>query len=206
MNEVVEIEKEIDLIKSRLDIQEKDVPVLKFDVEYLKEKLKDVVDRIEADRFLKKHPRGYSIELKKSGLGYDLKHGLMLVVTYVCNEKLKTYKITGLPRSEFLHAVLEEIILSPNRSLVHLCETFSQSSKHFYFMFTMKYSGDVALEQINDPVDTVTEADNILSIIGLPISNRYKKKLKNRGITSVLKKGTRCIVTPYPSYADIPED
>lgn len=202
MNDFVEIEKEIDLIKSRLDIQGKDVPVLKFDVEYLKEKLKDVADMIEADRFLRKHPRGYSIELKKSTVGDDLK----LVVTYVCNEKLKTYKITGLPRSLFLHAVLEEIILTPNLSLVHLCETFSQSSKHFYFMFTMKDSGDVIIEQINDPVDTVTEADNILSIIGLPISTRYKKKLKNRGITSVLKKGTRCIVTPYLSYADIPED
>lgn len=202
MNDFVEIEKEIDLIKSRLDIQGKDVPVLKFDVEYLKEKLKDVTDMIEADRFLRKHPRGYSIELKKSAMGHDLK----LVVTYVCDEKLKTYKITGLPRSLFLHAVLEEIILTPNLSLVHLCETFSQSSKHFYFMFTMKDSGDVIIEQINDPVDTVTEADNILSIIGLPISIRYKKKLKNRGITSVLKKGTRCIVTPYLSYADIPED
>lgn len=202
MNDFVDIEKEIDLIKSRLDIQGKDVTVLKFDVEYLEEKLKDVVDMIEADRFLRKHPRGYSIELKKSTVGDDLK----LVVTYVCDEKLKTYKITGLPRNLFLHAVLEEIILSPNLSLVHLCETFSQSSKHFYFMFTMKDYGDVTLEQIKDPVDTVTEADNILSIIGLPISNRYKKKLKNRGITSVLKKGTRCIVTPYPSYADIPED
>lgn len=202
ISDIVKIEKEIDLIKSRLDIQGKDVPVLKFDVEYLKEKLKDVVDMIEADRFLRKHPRGYSIELKKSTMGDDLK----LVVTYVCNEKIKTYKITGLPRSLFLRAVLEEIILSPNHSLVHLCETFSQSSEHFYFMFTMKDSGDVTLEQINDPVDTVTEADNILSIIGLPISNRYKKKLKNRGITSVLKKGTRCIITPYLSYADIPED
>lgn len=202
MNDFVEIEKEIDLIKSRLDIQGKDVPVLKFDVEYLKEKLKDVVDMIEADRFLKKHPRGYSIELKKSAMG----HGLKLVVTYVCNERLKTYEFTGLPCNLFLHAVLEEIILSPNRSLVHLCETLSQSSKHFYFMFTMKDSGDVTLEQLNDPVDTVTEADNILSIIGLPISNRYKKKLKNRGITSVLKKGTRCIITQYLSYADIPCD
>ena len=202
MNDFVEIEKEINLIKSRLDIQGRDVPVLKFDVEYLKAKLKDVEDMIEADRFLRKHPRGYSIELKKSTVSDDLK----LVVTYVCDEKLKTYKITGLPRSLFLHAVLEEIILTPNLSLVHLCETFSQSSKHFYFMFTMKDSGDVIIEQINDPVDTVTEADNILSIIGLPISTRYKKKLKNRGITSVLKKGTRCIVTPYLSYADIPED
>ena len=202
MKDIVEIEKEIDLIKSRLDIQGKDVPVLKFDVEYLKEKLKDVLDMIDVDRFLRKHPSGYSIELKKSVMGYDLK----LVVTYVCNEKLKTYKITGLPCSLLLHAILEEIILSPNRSLVHLCETFSQSSKHFYFMLTMKDSGDVTLEQINDPVDTVTEADNVLSIIGLPISNRYKKKLKKRGIASVLKKGTRCIVTPYLSYADIPED
>lgn len=202
MNDFVEIEKEIDLIKSRLDIQGEDVTVLKFDVEYIKEKLKDVVDMIEAYRFLKKHPRGYSIELKKSAMC----HGLKLVVTYVCNERLKTYEFTGLPCNLFQHAVLEEIILSPNRSLVHLCETLSQSSKHFYFMFTMKDSGDVTLEQINDPVDTVTKADNILSIIGLPISNRYKKKLKNRGITSVLKKGTRCIVTPYLSYADIPED
>lgn len=202
MNDIAEIEKEIDLIKSRLDIQERDAPSLKFDVEYLKEKLKDVVDMIEVDRFLRKHPRGYSIELKKSTMGYDLK----LVVTYVCNEKLKTYKITGLPSSLFLHAVLEEIILSPNLSLVHLCETFSQSSKHFYFMFTRKDSGDVIIKQINDPVDTVKEADNILSIIGLPISIRYKKKLKNRGITSVLKKGTRCIITQYLSYADIPYD
>ena len=198
----LEIEKEINLIKSRLDIQGRDVPVLRSDVEYLKEKLKDVVDMIEADRFLRKHPRGYSIELKKSAVGYDLK----LVVTCVCNGKLKTYKITGLPRNLFLHAVLEEIILSPNRSLVHLCETFSQSSKHFYFMLTKKDSGDMTIEQINDPVDTVTEADNILSIIGLPISNRYKKKLKKRGITSVLKRGTKCIVTPYLSYADIPYD
>ena len=202
MNDIAEIEKEINLIKSRLDIQERDVPVLKFDIEYLKEKLKDVVDMIEADRFLKKHPRGYSIELKKSTMG----HGLKLVVTYVFNERLKTYEFTGLPCNLFLHAVLEEIILSPNRSLVHLCETLSQSSKHFYFMFIMKDSGDVTLEQINDPVDTVTKADNVLSIIGLPISNRYKKKLKNRGITSVLKKGTKCIVTPYLSYADIPSD
>ena len=66
--------------------------------------------------------------------------------------------------------------------------------------------GDMTLEQINDPVDTVTEAGNVLSVIGLPISNRYKKKLKKRGITSVLKKGTKCIVTPYLSYADIPYD
>lgn len=199
---ITEIEKEINLIKSRLNIQEKDAPALKFDIEYLKAKLKDIEDMIEADRFLRNNPHGYSIELKKSSASAELR----LVVTYVCNGKLKMYKIDGIPRNLFLHAVLEEIILSSNRSLVHLCETFTQSSKHFYFMLTKKDYGDVIIEQINDPVDTVTEADNVLSIIGLPISNRYKKKLKKRGITSVLKKGTRCIVTPYLSYADIPDD
>lgn len=202
MSDIAEIEKEIDLIQSRLDIQERDAPVLKFDIGYLKEKLKDVEDLIEADRFLRNNPCGYSVELKKSSTSAELR----LVVTYVCNGKLKMYKINGLPRNLFLHAILEEIILEPNRSLVHLCETFSQSSKHFYFMLTKKDSGDMTIEQLNDPVDTVTEADNILSIIGLPISNRYKKKLKKRGITSVLKRGTRCIVTPYLSYADIPYD
>lgn len=202
MNDNVGIEKEINLIKSRLNIQERDVPVLKFDIEYLKEKLKDVEDMIEEERFLRNNPRGYSIELKKSSTGVELR----LVVTYVCSGKLKMLKINGIPKNLFLHAILEEIILSSNRSLVHLCETFTQSSKHFYFMLTKKDYGDMTIEQINDPVDTVTEADNILSIIGLPISNRYKKKLKNRGITSVLKKGTRCIVTPYLSYADIPDD
>ncbi len=199
---ITEIEKEINLIKSRLNIQERDVPVLKFDIEYLKEKLKDVEDMIEAERFLRNNPCGYSIELKKSSTSVELK----LVVTYVCNGKLKMYKIDGIPRNLFLHATLEEIILSSNSSLVHLCETFTQSSKHFYFMLTKKDSGDMTIEQIDDPVDTVKEADNVLSIIGLPISNRYKKKLKNRGITSVLKKGTKCIVTPYLSYADIPYD
>lgn len=202
MNDTVGIEKEINLIMSRLDIQRRDVPALKFDIEYLKAKLKDVEDMIEADRFLRNNPCGYSIELKKSSTGAELR----LVVTYVCSGKLKMLKINGIPKNLFLHAILEEIILSSNRSLVHLCETFTQSSKHFYFMLTKKDYGDMTLEQINDPVDTVTEADNILSIIGLPISSRYKKKLKNRGITSVLKKGTRCIVTPYLSYADIPDD
>ena len=202
MNDIAEIEKEINLIKSRLDIQERDVPALKFDIEYLEAKLKDVEDMIEADRFLRKNPRGYSIELKKSSTSAELR----LVVTYICSGKLKMYKINGIPKNLFLHAILEEIILSSNRSLVHLCETFTQSSKHFYFMLTKKDSGDITIEQLNDPVDIVTEADNVLSIIGLPISNRYKKKLKNRGITSVLKKGTRCIVTPYLSYADIPDD
>lgn len=202
MNDIAEIEKEINLIKSRLDIQERDVPALKFDIEYLKAKLKDVEDMIEADRFLRKNPRGYSIELKKSSTSAELR----LVVTYICSGKLKMYKIGGIPRNLFLHAILEEIILSSNRSLVHLCETFTQSSKHFYFMLTKKDSGDMTLEQLNDPVDAVTEADNVLSIIGLPISNRYKKKLKKRGITSVLKKGTKCIITPYLSYADIPHD
>lgn len=202
ISDIVKIEKEIDLIKSRLDIQGKDVPVLKFDVEYLKEKLKDVEDMIEAERFLRNNPRGYSIELKKSSTGAELR----LVVTYVCSGKLKMLKINGIPKNLFLHAILEEIILSSNRSLVHLCETSTQSSKHFYFMLTKKDYGDMTLEQINDPVDTVTEAGNVLSIIGLPISNRYKKKLKKRGITSVLKKGTKCIVTPYLSYADIPYD
>ena len=166
----------------------------------MKEKLKDVEDMIEAERFLRNNPRGYSVELKKSSTGAELR----LVVTYVCSGKLKMYKINGIPKNLFLHAVLEEIILSPNRSLVHLCETFTQSSKHFYFMLTKKDCGDMTLEQINDPVDTVTEAGNVLSVIGLPISNRYKKKLKKRGITSVLKKGTKCIVAPYLSYADIP--
>lgn len=198
----LEIKKEIDLIKSRLDIQGRDVPVLKFDVEYLKEKLKDIEDMIEADRFLRNNLRGYSIELKKSSTSPELR----LVVTYVCSGKLKMLKIIGLPLDSFLHAVLEEIVLSQNRSLIHLCETFIQSSKHFYFMLTKKYFGDMTIEQLNDPVDTVTEADNVLSIIGLPISNRYKKKLKKRGITSVLKKGTKCVVTPYLSYADIPYD
>lgn len=205
MNDIVDtvgIEKEINLIKSRLNIQERDVPVLKFDIEYLKEKLKDVEDMIEADRFLRNNPRGYSIELKKSSTGAELR----LVVTYVCSGKLKMCKIDGIPKNLFLYAVLEEIILSSNRSLVHLCETFTQSSKHFYFMLTKKDYGDMTIEQLNDPVDTITEADNVLSIIGLPISNRYKKKLKKRGITSVLKKGTKCIVTPYLSYADIPYD
>lgn len=200
MNDNVGIEKEINLIKSRLNIQERDVPVLKFDIEYLKEKLKDVEDMIEAERFLRNNPRGYSIELKKSSTGAELR----LVVTYVCSGKLKMLKINGIPKNLFLHAILEEIILSSNRSLVHLCETFTQSSKHFYFMFTKKDSGDMTIEQIDDPVDTVTEAGNVLSVIGLPISNRYKKKLKKRGIISVLKKGTKCIVTPYLSYADIP--
>ena len=58
ISDIVEIEKEINLIKARLDIQGKDVPVLKFDVEYLKEKLKDVVDMIEVDRFLRNNPHG----------------------------------------------------------------------------------------------------------------------------------------------------
>ena len=202
MNDIAEIEKEINLIKTRLDIQGRDVPSLKFDVEYLMAKLKDVEDMIEADRFLRNNPRGHSIELKKSSTGEELR----LVVTYVCSGKLKMLKINGIPKNLFLHAVLEEIILSSNRSLVHLCEAFTQSSKHFYFMLTKKDSGDMTIEQLNDPVDIVTEADNVLSIIGLPISNRYKKKLKKRGITSVLKKGTKCIVTPYLSYADIPYD
>lgn len=202
MNDIAEIEKEINLIKTRLDIQGRDVPSLKFDVEYLMAKLKDVEDMIEADRFLRNNPRGHSIELKESSTGEELR----LVVTYVCSGKLKMLKINGIPKNLFLHAVLEEIILSSNRSLVHLCETFTQSSKHFYFMLTKNDFGDMTLEQINDPVDTVTEADNVLSVIGLPISNRYKKKLKKRGITSVLKKGTKCIVTPYLSYADIPYD
>ena len=85
MNDNVGIEKEINLIKSRLNIQERDVPVLKFDIEYLKEKLKDVEDMIEAERFLRNNPRGYSIELKKSSTGAELR----LVVTYVCSGKLK---------------------------------------------------------------------------------------------------------------------